>query len=245
MARTRRRGRTAATGGDGNGGQLPPLDRERIVCAASALLEEAGLEGLSMRRLASRLGITAATLYWYLRGKDELLHLIADAISGEIQEPDAALPWRARLEMHLGEYRRVLHAHRDAARVLAETLPTGARRLRQIDLALEALLDAGFAGLTAVRAARLLNDYVTGFVMEEAIQATRFAGVQAQDIAEGAADATLSIFAPAAAARYPSIAALAAELADHDDDERFRFGLAALLDGLELRLTRPRGEHDA
>jgi len=240
MARTRRRARWAGDTTEHAGDALPPpIDRERIVCVALALLDEVGLDGLNMRRLADRLGITAPTLYWYLRDKEELLGLLADAISGEVSTPDADMPWRARLEALLWEQRCVLLAHRDAARIVSGTIPVGQQRLRRIDVALEALRAAGFEGLDAVRAGRLLGDYVTTFVMEEATEAALTAGAAGQDNGEeGVPTPASSPFAAIPAETYPSIAALAGHLATPDGDGRFRFGLTVLFDGLERQLAR-------
>jgi len=242
MARTRRRGvGVAAANADMGRETPPPLDRGQVVRAALALLDEVGLDGLSMRRLADRLAIKAASLYWYMRDKDELLGLLADAISGEVHAPDTDMPWRARLEALLWEYRRVLRAHRDAARILAGTVPAGPNRLRLVDMALGALRAAGFEGLDAARAGRLVVDYATAFVLEEVNEEALGARMAGHDVGEGemAADER-SPFAAIPADTYPSIAALAAHLADPDADGRFRFGLAVVLDGLERRLARPR-----
>jgi TetR/AcrR family transcriptional regulator, tetracycline repressor protein len=226
MARTRRRpARTSPTSvaADDRG---PPLDIARIVEAALQLLDEVGLDGLSMRHLAQRLGIQAPSLYWYVRDKHELLGLLGDAISAEFRPPAADLPWRARLEALAWEYRRVLRAHRDAPRVLALTLPSGPNRLRLVDSALEALLDAGFEGLEASRAGRLLVDYATGFVQDESDTSQQ---VARQDDESGAPLPGVS------AEAYPSIARLAPYLMDLDGDARYAFGMAVLLDGLERR----------
>src|SRR5437879_13799155 len=72
--------------------------REHIVGAALDLLDEAGLEGLTMRALAERMGVRAASLYWHIRDKEQLLGLLAEAIVGEVPEPAPDMPWRAPLE---------------------------------------------------------------------------------------------------------------------------------------------------
>jgi TetR/AcrR family tetracycline transcriptional repressor len=220
---------------------LPPLDRDRIVGAALTLLDEVGLDGLSMRRLADHLDIKAASLYWYLRDKEELLSLLADAISAEVPLPDAALPWRARLETLLWAYRRVLLAHRDAARLLSGTMPAGPHRLRGIELLLETLCATGFAAGDAVQAGRLLSDFVTAFVQEEATEAALVAADQLRAEAGGLTAAS-SPFATASAEAYPTIAALSGHLTAGDGDGRFQFGLTVLFDGLERQLARPRKE---
>ncbi|MGH2603105.1 MAG: TetR family transcriptional regulator, partial [Dehalococcoidia bacterium] len=158
MTRKQRgRPRTGATGEPNEEQTREPLDRGRLIRAALALLDEVGLDGLSMRRLAERLDVKAASLYWHVQSKEELLDLLADAISGEVPAPPPDLPWRPRLEALAWQYRRVLLSHRDAARILSATLPGRPNRLRLVDVTLGALLDGGFAGLDAARAGRLMN----------------------------------------------------------------------------------------
>src|SRR5258706_15464399 len=96
-----------------------PLDREQVVRAALLLLDEVGLDELTMRRLAERLGVKAASLYRHVRNKDELLALLGDEISSEIPFARAAGSWRNQLTEMAWNVRRGLLAHRDAARVLA------------------------------------------------------------------------------------------------------------------------------
>ena len=234
MPRTRRSRARSVTGPD----QEPPLNVDRIVEAALGLLDRVGLEGLSMRHLAEQLGIHAATLYWYVRDKQELLSLLAEAICREIQPPDPDALWRVRLETLMGEYRRVLRAHRDAAHILVATLPAGAQRLRLVDLTLGALVAAGFDGWAASRAGRLVVDYTTGFVQEEYVTAGRPMPPTAE---HGPRDAdmdhlpTLTEVSPEV---YPNIALLSPYLTDRDDDARFRFGLGVILDGLAQQRVR-------
>jgi len=212
------------------------LEIDHIVRTALELLDQVGLDGLSMRHLADRLGIRAATVYWYVRDKHALLSLIADAICAEIQPPDPTAPWSARLEALMGEYRRVLLRHRDAAHVLAATPPAGAARLRLVDISLGAVLDAGFKASDATRAGRLLVDYTTGFVQEEYIAAAR------PSSPTNAADAqrlpTIAHLEPEA---YPHIAELRPYLIDRDGDARFAFGLRVILNGLEQHPARRYG----
>src|SRR5437762_1225435 len=147
----------------------PALDQGQIVRAALGLLDEVGFDSLTMRSLAKKLGIQAASLYWHVRSKQDLLSLVAEEICAPMREPDRTLSWRYQLEELANEYRRVLLAHRDAARVLASSGgPSGPKRLRLTEIGLRTLLDAGFAYKDAAYAGFLLNDYVVMFVLEEA-----------------------------------------------------------------------------
>ena len=216
----------------------PVIDREGMVEAALELLDDVGVEGLSMRRLAERLGVKAASLYWHVRNKEELLGLLADEICAGVREPDPDLPWREKVETLVRENRRVLLLHRDAARILAGTVPAGPNRLRLAETMLGTLLGAGFSRRDAVRAAFLLTDYATHFVAEE----TRPAGVgTAKDLDKQ--EELLEVrrsFEILPEDKYPIIVALAGYLTDPDANGRFEYGLEALLDGLERKLASRR-----
>ena len=157
--------------------------------------------------------------------------MLAEAICTEIQPPDPTAPWRAQLELLMGEYRRVLLAHRDAAHVLAATLPSGAHRLRLVDLSLGAVRAAGFEAWEATRAGRLLVDYTTGFVQEEYVTAAR----PSLDVEEPSLRERLPAISDVSEQAYPNIAALRSYLVDRGGDARYEFGLGVILDGLQQR----------
>src|SRR5580704_18615156 len=129
-----------------------PLDQSQVVRAALALLDEVGLDELTMRRLAERLGVKAASLYRHVRDKDELLVLLADEICGEISIARSTGTWQEQLVEMARRVRRGLLAHRDAARLLAVTGPSGPQRLRLIESLLRILRSAGLSARDAARA---------------------------------------------------------------------------------------------
>src|SRR5262245_65845908 len=90
-----------------------PLDQAQIVRAALDLLDEVGLDELTMRRLAERLDVKAASLYRHVRDKEELLALLGDEISAEIPLPRATGTWQGQLNEIAWNVRRGLMAHRD------------------------------------------------------------------------------------------------------------------------------------
>jgi TetR/AcrR family tetracycline transcriptional repressor len=214
-----------------------PLDRARLVQAALELLDEVGLQELTMRRLADRLGVRSASLYWHVRDKDQLLDLLSDTICGELQLPALSGDWRTDLEAVAWAYRRVLQAHRDAATIVASTLPLGPNRLRLADAMLGVLLEAGFSPAVVGHAGLLFTDFVTNFVIEEARSETVARSFDPEHAGDGLA-AVRAWFAGLPAQQYPNLAALADHLVDADADARFRFGLGVLLDGLETHRHR-------
>lgn len=213
----------------------PRLDRNQIVRAALDLLDTAGFDNLTMRNLAKRLGVKAASLYWHVHNKQDLLSLLADEICASMREPDRTLPWRRQLEELGHEYRRVLLTHRDAARVLAESgAPSGPHRLRLTEIQLRILLEAGFHRKDAAYAGFLLSDYVTMFVWDEMLHVN----AEAEGGSENSASHIQSWIKSLSPHDYPSLIALADYLTTLDADERFRFGIEILENGLETRLRR-------
>lgn len=99
------------------------LDRKRIVTEAVALLDEQGLDGVTLRNLARRLGVQAPTLYWHIPNKAALITAIAEEILGQefdhSESPDPSVRWQDWLSGLAQRLRRALLAHPDGARVLS------------------------------------------------------------------------------------------------------------------------------
>jgi AcrR family transcriptional regulator len=208
-----------------------PLDPPQIVRAALDLLDDVGLDALTMRRLAERLGVKAASLYRHVRNKDELLVLLGDEISGEIPLPGETGPWQARLNAIAWNVRRGLLAHRDAARVLANSPPVGPRRLRHIEAVLRILRGAGLRDREAARAAYHLNNFVTEFAADEARFAA-YASAPGWNRRRMFAEARKQ-FAALPKEEYPTIVALAEALTEDAQDDLFQFGVDMCLRGIE------------
>src|SRR5262249_47780549 len=64
------------------------LSREQIVRAAIEVADAEGIEAVTMRRIATELGVGTMSLYWHVPTKDNLLELMRDALMGEVQMPD-------------------------------------------------------------------------------------------------------------------------------------------------------------
>ncbi|MDQ3865121.1 MAG: TetR/AcrR family transcriptional regulator C-terminal domain-containing protein, partial [Actinomycetota bacterium] len=158
----------AGYGDGGRGSKRQPLDRDRVVRVALELLDEVGLEGFSMRRLADRLGVKAASVYWHVRDKEELLDLVFDRVIGEIEVPEADPPrWREQVAEVAREMRRVINSHRDIARVQLGRFPIGPNALTFSE-GMHAILRAGgLSDRASAYAGQLLPLYVSAFALEE------------------------------------------------------------------------------
>jgi TetR/AcrR family tetracycline transcriptional repressor len=211
--------------------QRRTLSQAQVVSAALGLLDEVGIDDLTMRRLAGKLGVKAASLYRHVQDKGELLVLLGDEISGQIPLVRASGPWRNQLEEMAWNVRRGLLAHRDAARVLAATPPFGPRRLRHIESLLRILRASGMSGPDAVRAAYHCNNFVTEFVADEVRITAMVAASRGKR--KAAFDEVRKHFKALPRDEYPTLVELADDLGEDDPDGLFQFGLEVWLRGLE------------
>ncbi|GGP33061.1 hypothetical protein GCM10018980_77370 [Streptomyces capoamus] len=162
-------------------GELMKLTKERIVDAGMAVFAEVGYQHLSMRQVADRLDTHAGSLYYHVRGKEELLALMADRVCRRAYDagtdalaalpPDA--PWQDRVEAQVTTLRTEIMQHPGGAQLLAESpgrLSMGAFLL--MERLLRTLLDGGLPAAHCGIAADTLLSHVTGFVLQEQNQPT-------------------------------------------------------------------------
>jgi AcrR family transcriptional regulator len=208
-----------------------PLSREAIVEAALRVLDAEGVDGLTMRRVASELGTGAGALYWHVASKEELLVLVIDEVVSEFElpepEPDR---WQEQLKEMGREMRALMKRHRDVARISLGRIPLGPNILRVIEWQLGLMRAAGVSDRTAALAGDLFALYVGAFAYEESL------GLQSPDGKQRPPHEIVAMigeyFASLPADRFPNIAATLAVLVAGDPDERFEFGMDVLIRGL-------------
>lgn len=146
--------------------------RREIVGAALALLDKDGFERLSLRRLATHLGMHAPGLYWYIESKQQLIDLMAKEIldAGLSPVPPIAegQSWDEWLVEIACRIHRTLRAHRDGARVVASAFIVRTGSITPvIERALEILEPAGFDPLVAVGGTMTLLRFAVGIALAE------------------------------------------------------------------------------
>jgi TetR/AcrR family tetracycline transcriptional repressor len=148
-----------------------PLERERVVRVALALLDEVGLDGLTVRRLAERLGVQNPALYRHFKNKQDLLDamaraMVADAFA-QIGPPATAEYWAEWLADVATRFQRTVLAHHDGARVLglADLSKSDVPTIQE--MALRVLTAAGFDLRTALVSVVAIFDYALGAAFEE------------------------------------------------------------------------------
>jgi AcrR family transcriptional regulator len=202
------------------------VTRRAVAEAAAQLVASDGLEALSVRQVANRLGVWPTTVMHHAGGRREgLLTLLIEHLAAGIRtEPRGS--WQARLTALGHEIRRVALAHRGLADELLRSGATGPQALRLADAILDALDDAGLAPDVAQDAYDLFLTYVLGSAGRQttATAPARWRGFErALDQAEPGA--------------YPALRRATRSGATRDDDARFAGGLGLVLDAIAGRAS--------
>ncbi|WP_063548079.1 TetR/AcrR family transcriptional regulator [Burkholderia territorii] len=121
------------------------LDKDAIVAAALALLEEVGEAAFSVRKLAQSVGCDPMSVLYHFKSKEGLSRAIANALSRSLVPVDPALPWRERLRDLARQYRALALRHPAAFALLQRHMSTGPADLAHIETVHRALADAGIA----------------------------------------------------------------------------------------------------
>ena len=204
-----------------------PLSRTRVLQAAVALADQAGLDAFSMRGLAQELGVVPMALYKHVANKDELLDGMVDIVFGEIEPPSADLDWRSAMRLRALSTREALKRHGWAIGMMESRHP-GPANLRHHDAVMGCLRRAGFPFPMAVHAYSVQDAYIYGFALQErdlAFETPDSAGEAARRRAE-----TVGRLED-----YPYLVEIAAKLPDsgYDSAVEFAWGLDLILEGLE------------
>ena len=189
------------------------LQREAVIRTALELLNDVGMEGLTTRRLAERLGVQQPALYWHFKNKRALLDALAEAmltINHTHSTPRDDDDWRSFLKGNACSFRRALLAYRDGARIHAGTRPA-APQMEKADAQLRFLCDALMA----------ISYFTVGAVLEQ----------QASEAdAEERGEDQLTTSASTMPARLQSAMKIVYE---GGPDAAFERGLALIIGGLE------------
>jgi AcrR family transcriptional regulator len=214
----------------------PRLTRERVVAEALAVIAQDGVQALTMRSLAARLGVVPGALYHHVRNKQQLQDLLLDNVLAEVDfHLDPSLPWTKRLKVLAHRLRQVLEDHPGVAGILKTRDPLGPHSLALAEAFLGPLQAAGFGDREAGLAFFLLVDYTIGF----AVGGTR-SSVNEQRVRDPATRAQLHrFFRSLPADRFPALVALGEHVWVDNRDERFTAGLQVLVDGLAHARSSP------
>ncbi len=205
----------------------PPLERDRIVAAALAIVDAEGVEAVSLRRLADVLDVSPMAIYWHVRDKAELLELVGQAVLGEIKIPEPRGDWQGQLrEVHRAMFTAFLR-HPNTADVLIGRARYGAAGLGLFERILSILLGAGFTPPTAFDAYQSLYVFTLGS-MATSSRSPEFREIQLQGLA-------YMLTLPAG--QFPSVRAVAPVIGRRSLEEQFEIGLDIQIEGIARRLA--------
>jgi AcrR family transcriptional regulator len=203
-----------------------PLNRERILVSALALVDEQGIEALSMRRLGQALGFEAMSLYNHVSNKDDLLDGILDLVLAEMEPPDPDGGLAAIRSSSLAAH-EALQRHPWAAGLLMAPGRIRPARLEYMNALLGALRNAGFSAETTYHAYHVLDAHIIGFSLWQTAH-----GSIPDDVED--VHAFLDRMLPAETYPYLHEHGMQhLEGGPHQDVPAFEYGLDLLLESLE------------
>jgi AcrR family transcriptional regulator len=204
-----------------------------VLVAAVALADRDGLAALTMRSLASELGVKPMSLYHHVANKDEILDGIVDAVFAEIDLPSPSVPWRDAMERRARSARVALGRHPWAVGLLESRAHPGPATLRHHDAVLGCLRESGFSLINAAHAYALLDSYIYGFAVQEA--GLPFDDDNAEEVVEQMTEWV--------GGEYPYLAEMATGHVmqpGYDFGDEFEVGLGLILDALGTLRDRGR-----
>jgi TetR/AcrR family tetracycline transcriptional repressor len=200
------------------------LSRERILREAVALVDEEGLDAVSMRKLARRLGVDPMSLYNHVDGKDALLDGVAEVLLAAIPAPVPGADLRETMSALAHGFRAAMLGHPRAAPLVLTRQLASMTALAPVEAVLAPLLAAGYPPERAVHGLRAVLAFLIGTLMREVNAAPTFSGTDPDGVRHRLADLEAS--------GLPAVSAAAPFLAVCDHEAEFEFGLAILLDAL-------------
>ena len=212
------------------------LTAQRIAKAAVGVADAEGLDAVTMRRLATELGVAPMAAYRYVTGKDELLELMVDFVYAELELPDGKEGWRSTMRSVALRTREVLLRHSWVTRA-TWCAPTP-NQLAVPEAVLAALDGRGLDAVTAQAVYRTRTAYVHGAVDTE-IGLTQMLRVRGWSNREEARSGLASQMAwLMSTGRFPMYARYISEARRKDDQQwQFETGLDSVLDGIAARLA--------
>lgn len=186
-------------------------NRDDVVQAALAMLDESGIESVTLRGVAKRLGLHQNSVTFQVHSKSRLFELMADAILSQLDLDNLPSDPRERIADVTRQWRLTMLSHRDGGRVIAGTDTAEVNALRFADVTISAFLALGASSTISARASVALHCLVIGLVEEE--QAERPSPQRAAIVAE----------------EYPGLASIGTLLDRDSYAERLDFGIEAIL----------------
>jgi len=212
------------------------LTRDRVIEAALQVMDEEGLEAVTMRRIGRELGVEAMSLYNHVDDKEDILGGICEMVMTEFRFPEPSDDWTETARLGAHEWRRLLKAHPNVIRLFAERrkMASSVDALGPMDFALGIFRRAGLAGEDVVKAFHAFGGYIQGFIMMEIGPMFDVDDDEHSHMHE-------EVAAAIPADRLPNLAAAFPHFHGCDPEEQFDYGLELLIEGLRAMAARTSG----
>jgi AcrR family transcriptional regulator len=220
---------TPAAGGPRRRGPRPRHTRRDVALAAVAIADADGIDRVTFRAVAARLGVGVMSLYNYVPDKQALVYDMAEEVVAELRLPEPTGDWRADMHRVAHEQRALLNRHPWLVTESSHLQPLGPGMLAQLEWALEVLEPTGLSARDRLETIAMLNWFIGNIVRGEL--AARAAPLPESEQATAQAERLAGVLATG---RYPRFAAAVTQPAPPDPDERPHFDrlLDRVLDGL-------------
>jgi AcrR family transcriptional regulator len=212
-----------------------PLSRDRVLGAAVALADKAGIESLSMRRLAEELGVVPMALYKHVANKEELLDGMIDVVVGEIDPPVAGAGWKSAVRQRILSARRALLRHPWASRVMESKNNPTPVVLAYMDSMIGLFRAGGFSVNLTHHVMHTIGSRVLGFTQELFNDSSTVDPEVAAVMMRQLGPKFPNVLAIAMAASHEEASVVGPGC---DDQYEFEFALDLLLEGFERLLQR-------
>ena len=210
-------------------GQPLGLSREAIVRKAMEMLDEHGLQKLSMRKLAAALGAAPMSLYWHVPTKDALIELCLDEIYGEFERPDPDADWETAMREMMHTLRRLALKHPWWVRGIGEFTSIGPNAVAMADWMIEAMRAAGLSMVVAARSVSAVSSFVVGYAIAE----VNFIGRGGMD----APPPDMGKIADLYREKHPRYVEMLDEQELWSLEGQFEFGLDCVIDGIRAKVA--------
>ncbi|SPF77953.1 TetR/AcrR family transcriptional regulator C-terminal domain-containing protein [Pseudoprimorskyibacter insulae] len=204
------------------------LSREAILEAALELADEGGLQAVSMRKVAARVGAEAMSLYNHIKNKEDLIDGIVDRVAARFVVPDVNGDWQEEMRKRAVSMHQVMMRHRWSPIPFVSRINTGPAQLRHVDATIGCLVTAGFTYEMADYAWNTLDSHIFGFTLKE----ISFP-FEPEEFAEVAQRYQTLITED----KYPYLAGMSQAVMSgaHNGVQSVEFGLNIILEGLEAK----------
>ncbi len=204
-----------------------PLSRNQVLAAAAEIADERGIGAVTMREVASRLGVEAMSLYNHVANKDDILDGMVDLVIEHVELPSDVIGWREAMRRRAVSAHEVFGRHPWVPQLLDSRETSGPSRMLYLDWVLGTLVTAGFPLEDAARAFSLLDSYIYGFGIQQ-FNMSADTDASPEKMAQ-------AILASIPVEKYPYLYRMASHAmqSGYDAEADFNFGLELILDGLE------------